>query len=233
VGYVTVQRYYTGLKVFFNWCLNEQYIEYSPMDTLKKPKAPKKIVKAVAPEDISHLLGILNGRDFNSIRNKAIFLLALDTGLRLSEIASIRLFDIRNDTISIMGKGAKQRIVRFGAKAQKAVWRYSVTRSQTDTSYDSLWVTKDGNPLGSEGIRQMVVHLGRKIGIKLSPHKLRHSFALYYLRNGGDVFTLQTLLGHSTLDIVKGYLGSLTSEDAIRSHKLYSPMDNFKAKQTV
>ena len=67
----------------------------------------------------------------------------------------------------------------------------------------------------------------------MGKHKLRHSFALYYLRNGGDVFTLQTLLGHSTLDIVKGYLGSLTSEDAIRSHKLYSPMDNFKAKKTV
>jgi len=94
VGYVTVQRYYTGLKVFFNWCLNEQYIEYSPMDTLKKPKAPKKVVKAVAPEDISSLLGILNSRDFNSIRNKAILLLALDTGLRLSEIASIKLSDI-------------------------------------------------------------------------------------------------------------------------------------------
>ncbi len=74
------------------------------MDTLKKPKTPKKIVKAVAPEDISRMLCILNGRDFNSIRNKATLLLALDTGLRLSEIVSIKLSDIRNDTLSIMGK---------------------------------------------------------------------------------------------------------------------------------
>ena len=83
------------------------------MDTLKKPKAPKKVVKAIAPEDVTRLLNVLNGRDFNSIRNKAILLLALDTGLRLSEIASIKLSDIRNETLSIMGEGAKQRIVRF------------------------------------------------------------------------------------------------------------------------
>jgi site-specific recombinase XerD len=86
-GHTTTQRYYTGLKVFFNWCVNEGYIESSPMDTLKKPKAPKKIVKAVSPQDITNMLAVLNGRDFKSIRNKAILLVALDTGLRLSELS--------------------------------------------------------------------------------------------------------------------------------------------------
>lgn len=129
------------------------------METLKKPKAPKKVVKAISPEDITCLLGILNGRDFNSVRNKAILLLVLDTGLRLSEIASLKVSDIRNETILIMGKGAKQRIVRLGTKAQKCVWRYSIIREQVAFDCDSLWVSRDGQPLGSEGIRQMVVHL--------------------------------------------------------------------------
>ena len=76
---------------------------------------------------------------------------------------------------------------------------------------DAIWVTRDGAPLSVDGIYRMPVKLGKRLGIKVSPHRLRYSFALYYLRNGGDVFTQQTLLGHSTLEIVKGYLGSLNS----------------------
>ncbi|MHA1971573.1 MAG: tyrosine-type recombinase/integrase [Candidatus Hodarchaeales archaeon] len=224
---VTVQRYYTGLKVFFNWCINENYIDISPMANLKKPKAPKKVIKAISPQDVASLIALLKGRDFKSIRNRAILLTALDTGLRLSELCSLRVTDVLNETITIVGKGAKQRIIRIGANASKAIWRYKMVREQRVDNTDALWISRSGKPLGPEGIQHTVVNLGRKIGIKLSPHMLRHTFALYYLRNGGDVFTLQTLLGHSTLEIVKGYLGSLNSEDAIRSHRLYSPMDNF------
>jgi site-specific recombinase XerD len=207
VGQVTIQRYYTGLKAFFNWCVAEDYLNTSPMSTLKKPKAPKKVVKAVTPEDITKLLNALNGRDFNSIRNKALLLMALDTGLRLSEITNLKLSDIRSEIITVLGKGSKQRIVRIGAKAQKAIWRYMTVRQQVDTGCDSIWVSRDGSALTVDGVHQMIVKLGKRLGISVSPHKLRHSFALYYLRNGGDVFTLQTLLGHSTLEIVKGYLG--------------------------
>ncbi|MFC2062614.1 tyrosine-type recombinase/integrase [Chloroflexota bacterium] len=229
-GPVTVQRYYTGLKVFFNWCVADGYFEFSPMATLKKPKAPKKIVKAIVPEDITRLLNAINGRDFNSIRNKTIIVLALDTGLRLSEIANLKLLEIKDETITVTGKGAKQRVVRIGAKVQKAIWRYMLVRQQIADGCNALWVTRQGTPLSIDGVHQMIVKLGKKLGLEVSPHRLRHSFALYYLRNGGDVFTLQTLLGHSTLEIVKGYLGSLSSEDAINSHKRYSPMDNFKHK---
>ncbi|MFC1893331.1 tyrosine-type recombinase/integrase [Chloroflexota bacterium] len=229
-GQVTIQRYYTGVKVFVNWCVTEGYMDTSPMTTLKKPKAPKKVVKAITPEDTNRLLNALNGKDFNSMRNKALLLLALDTGLRLSEITNLKLSDIRSEIITIMGKGSKQRIVRIGAKAQKAIWRYMILRQQVSNGCESIWITRDGSSLTVDGVHQMIVKLGKRLGIEVSPHKLRHSFALYYLRNGGDVFTLQTLLGHSTLEIVKGYLGSLSSDDAIRSHKNFSPMDNFKVR---
>ncbi|MFC1958566.1 tyrosine-type recombinase/integrase [Chloroflexota bacterium] len=232
-GQVTVQRYYTGLKVFFNWCVVEDYLVTSPMATLKKPKAPKKVVKAISAQDITKLLSAVNGRDFNSIRNKAVLLIALDSGLRLSEITNLKLSDVRSEILTVMGKGSKQRVVRIGAKAQKAIWRYIMVREPVTDGCEALWVSRNGQSMGVSGIQQMVVKLGNRLGIKVSPHRLRHSFALHYLRNGGDVFTLQTLLGHSTLEIVKGYLGSLSSDDAINSHKRYSPMDNFKAKQTV
>jgi site-specific recombinase XerD len=128
-----------------------------------------------------------------------------------------------------MGKGSKQRIVHMGVKTQKTMWHYLMLRSEIPSKNEAIWVTTKGLPLSASGIQQMIVKLGKRLGIGLSPHKLRHNFALYYLRNGGDVFTLQTLLGHSTLEIVKRYLGSLTIEDAINSHKMCSPADNIKA----
>lgn len=117
----------------------------------------------------------------------------------------------------------------MGIKTQKTMWRYLMLRSAILSTADAMWVTSKGLPLSAGGIQQMIVKLGKRLGIRLSPHKLRHTFALHYLRNGGDVFTLQTLLGHSTLEIVKGYLGSLTIEDAINSHRMYSPADNIRA----
>jgi len=226
----TVQRYYSALKVFFNWSVAEGDIETSPMAALKKPKAPKKVVEAIQPTDVTRLLSAVNGRDYNSIRNKAILLLALDSGLRLSEITGLRISDMQSEVLTVIGKGSKQRVVRIGAKTQKAVWRYLMVRENRNNGTDILWLSKDGQPLQAHGIQQMIVKLGWRLGINVSPHKLRHSFALYYLRNGGDVFTLQTLLGHSTLEIVKGYLGSLSSDDAINSHRRFSPMDNFKLR---
>jgi len=159
-GPVTLQRYYTGLKVFFNWCIQERYIEESPMVTLKKPKAPKKVVKALTPQEINMLLNSLKGRrDFNSVRNRAIVLLGLDTGLRLSEITNLNLLDLTSDVLTVTGKGSKQRIVRVGANVQKAIWRYLLLRSQIAGECDTLWVASSGKPFGIWSAPQKGVQL--------------------------------------------------------------------------
>ena len=151
--------------------------------------------------------------------------------MRVSELADLKLSDIdlHNQSIIVQaGKGNKQRQVRFGNGAAKALWRYLRVRGDNHSPY--LWIGYRGDPLSPYGIQQMVRKLAKRCGISVHPHLLRHTFAISYLRNGGDVFSLQYGLGHSRLDIVKIYLGSLGYEDLARVHQRVSPVDNLEVK---
>ncbi len=112
----------------------------------------------------------------------------------------------------------------MGAQAQKALWPY-VTLYRKGNG-ERLFLNRSGKPLDVVGIKILVKHLGDKAGIKVHPHKLRHTFAISFLRAGGDVFSLQYLLGHSTLSMTQRYLQSLNADDAINAHRKFSPLDN-------
>ena len=157
----------------------------------------------------------------------AILMLLLDCGLRIAELASLKLGDVDTDTGTIVvqrGKGGKGRMMHIGDKAQKALWRYLCLYRNGDS--DGLFVGQDGKPLERAGLQTMIERLGRKSGVKVHAHKLRHTFAISYLRNGGDIFSLKYLLGHNSLTMVEHYLQSLNAEDAAKAHKRFSPVDN-------
>ena len=122
------------------------------------------------------------------------------------------------------GKGNKQRLVRIGSKAQKALWKY-VTLYRKSTS-NRLFINRNGEPLNLIGVQILIKRLGDKANVKVHPHQLRHTFAISFLRAGGDVFSLQYLLGHSTLQMTQRYLQSLNANDAANAHKKFSPLDN-------
>jgi site-specific recombinase XerD len=155
----------------------------------------------------------------------------LDSGIRVAELVNLVLDDINLDTGSIIirkGKGNKQRIVRVGTKAQKALWQYVNLYHRGDTK--SLFTDPSGVSLGVGGVELMVRRLGKKCGLKeVHVHRLRHTFAISFLRAGGDVFSLQYLLGHSTLAMTQRYLQSLNADDAAKAHKRCSPLDNLKS----
>ena len=222
----TSVRYLTCIKVFCQWCIAEGYTPVNPA-SLIKIKEPKRLMKAVPTEDIQKLLGQFNHRDFKSVRNKAIILVLLDTGLRVSECANLKLNDINNDKgiLKVTGKGNKERLVRIGYTTQKALWRYI---SQRQSNSDSLWTDASGNAISANTIKLIMKRMSNKLGIKCNPHALRRSFAIYYLRNGDNIFELQLLLGHSSLEMVKRYLGSLQFEDAFKGHIKASPVDCLK-----
>jgi len=226
VSITTCVRYLTCIKVFCQWCIAEGYIGVNPA-SLIKIKEPKKIMKAVPLEDIQKLLAEFNHRDFKSVRNKAIILVLLDTGLRVSECANLKLQDMNIDKgiLKVTGKGNKERLVRIGYAVQKALWRYV---SQRQSNSDILWTDVNGNTISANTIKLIMKRMSAKLEIKCNPHALRRSFAIYYLRNGGNIFELQLLLGHSSLEMVKRYLGSLQFEDAFKGHTKASPVDNLK-----
>jgi integrase/recombinase XerC len=223
-GQVTLQRYYTALKVFFNWCLSEGYIDTSLMNMVRKPEATSKMIRGLNTDEISILLNAVKGRDFDSVRNRALLLLVLDSGLRLSELANLKSNDVKSEIIAVLGKGVKWRMVRVGGKTRKALWEYTLVRK--DLSCEVLWLTQYGSPLTASGIYQVIRKLGIRCGIHVSPHKLRHTMATMWLRNGGDSLMLQRLLGHTTLTMTNRYCQAVGCYDAIEAHKRYSPMDN-------
>jgi site-specific recombinase XerD len=220
----TVDRYYTGLSALFRWAINEGMIETNPMATIRKPRFQRKIVKGLEPEICNKLLGSFNGKTIDNYRNKAIVFMFLDTGLRLSELANLTMSDINMEQgiIKVIGKGDKERLVRIGIKTQKALWNYLAHRP---VDVDHVWLGRDNAPFTVDGIAQMIRNLGKSHCIRLSPHKLRHSFAISFLRNGANPFELQIALGHSTLEMTRRYTQALGFDDVFKRHVVASPVD--------
>jgi site-specific recombinase XerD len=202
---ISVAGYVRTLKVLGNWLAAEELARATALRALRKPRVPDKLIEPVGDDAMRRLLGVAG------VRDRAILLLLLDTGLRVSEAGGLRLGDLRADgTLKVRGKGSKERIVPVGGTARQAIVRYLGQRG----------------PLDGRGIQQAIRRLKTKIGVsgRLSPHSLRHTFARSYLVNGGDVFSLQRILGHTTLDMVKRYV-ALADVDLVERHRGASPAD--------
>jgi len=233
----TVHHYFVALSCLFTWAVSEGFLQESPMAKIKVAKPKAKVVKPYTTEEIRKMLAVCeydynHNAKFLGSRNQAIILVLLDTGVRLSELLQIEVGDIDNETgnIKVLGKGAKERMVRIGRTAQKVLWRYFMHRP--DNGMKELWLTEEGEPLHERGVQSLVKRLKERAGINSqgSVHKFRHSFAISFLRTDKNVFNLQYLLGHSDLDMVRRYTSALGMEDALEAHKTASPADRLGLK---
>jgi len=225
----TVHDYHRSLRTFFNWLQREELITDNPFSNLKNPKTDKKVIQSLSLPEIKKLFKVCSGKTPLNVRNKAIISILLDCGLRISELAGLTLDDVSMNTGTILvrnGKGGKQRTVRMGSQAQRALWRYLTIYRKGENN--SLFLSRSGDPLDVVGMKILIRRLGEKAKVKVHPHKLRHTFAISFLRAGGDAFSLQYLLGHSTLQMTQRYLQSLNADDAINAHKKFSPLDNLQ-----
>ncbi|MCD6390903.1 MAG: tyrosine-type recombinase/integrase [Dehalococcoidia bacterium] len=233
----TVRHYFVVLSCFLNWAVGEGFVEESPMARIKVAKSKPKVIVPFSNEEISRMVAVCDydyehNAKFLGSRNRAIILVLLDTGIRLSELLGMKVGDINNETgyIRVLGKGSKERVVRMGKVARKALWRYLMYRSCKDTQ--ELWLTEEGKPLHNGGVHSLVKRLKERAGINGSGnvHRFRHTFALNFLRTDKNVFNLQYLLGHSDLDMVRRYTATLGMEDALRAHEKASPADLLELK---
>jgi site-specific recombinase XerD len=215
----SIAGYVRGLKAFGHWCAAEELAVAAGFRALRRPRVPRKLIAPFSDAELHRLLALAQPRE------RALALLLLDTGLRLAEVAALRVGDLRPDgTVRVLGKGSKERIVPIGATARAALLRYVRERESVGPA-DHLFVGRTG-PLGRRGIQVAIRRLGRRAGVttRCSPHTFRHTFARGYLVNGGDVFSLQQILGHTTLDMVRRYV-SLTEADLVARHRTASPAD--------
>jgi integrase/recombinase XerD len=165
------------------------------------------------------------------VRDRAIVLGLLDTGCRAAELCALAVGDVDMKTGAVQirrGKGDKGRTVYLGNLAREALWRY-VSKRRDARPDDPLFETTKHGPMDRNALRKMLLGAGQRAEIvePVTPHRLRHTFAITYLRNGGDVYTLQRLLGHSSMDMVRRYL-ALAQTDIAEAHRRASPVDNWR-----
>ena len=197
--------YFRAIRAFYNWAEAEELIAVVPR--MVAPKVPKPLRYAVSVDDITKLLAASEG-----VRDKLIVSILADTGLRRAELCSVRWADVdqERDTIRVWGKGAKQRFVRYGPQTRRLV---ELRHQESDRS--------DGSLLGMKptGLQDMLKRLETKTGIKCNAHAFRRTSATESVRNGLNVFYVQSLLGHSSLTMTRIYAEQVSSEDAIKAYK--------------
>lgn len=216
------------LKVFFGFLHNEGFIESNPTLVVQKQKVRKPVIQTLSMEQVDRLVATCK-KDFYGVRDRAILLVLIDTGLRASELCGIALSDLdwSEQTIRVVGKGDKERIVPFGSAVRQALRQYVIVRGELETN--ALFVGHYGDPIDRSRLREIVRRRCERAGIRgirPSPHTLRHTAAVSFLRAGGDTFTLQKLLGHTSQEMTRRYCESLSTEDVQRKHRQFSPVDN-------
>jgi integrase/recombinase XerD len=162
--------------------------------------------------------------------------LLLDTGMRAEEVCALTFEDLNFKENSLMAKGKgpgrrpKVRKVFMSKRTAQTLWKYLLPRLETIKPTEPIF-TVDSNyprPLTRQHLSHLIHHLGVRAGVKdAHPHKFRHTFAISYLRNGGDLLTLQMLLGHTSLDMVKRY-ARIAEADCAAKHLQASPVDNWR-----
>lgn len=220
----TSARYYDVISAFLKWCVLEEFISENPAANIQKPRVKEPPISPLSVDDIDRMIQVC-GNGFIGIRNKLIITLLYDTGMRATELANVALNDINHEQQLILvryGKGNKTRVVPYGNTASKLLEKYLVLRGDLPT--DRFIVTCFGDPTDRQRIRMAVVTTARKAKIKATTHLLRHSCAVAMIRNGCDVFSIQKLLGHTTLAMTRRY-SQLADTDVQDKHRLFSPGD--------
>lgn len=230
-----VLDYYRGVKRFFNWLVEEKRISFqdNPMAPIGPPKHPKVIIKPYSEDDIHRMLTVCNQETFHGARDAAIVWVYIDTGLRASEMIGIKLQDVnvKSRTIIVTGKGNKQRVVKYGQRANLAILQYHKVRQAAGIGGEPLFVNRDGRALTRSGLLQLVERLCRRAeisGAKHNNHTFRHFFGTMALLNGAQMWQVQEIMGHETLSTTQKYQKTINSWNALTGHEKFSPGDRLR-----
>lgn len=194
-------------------------------DEVRRMLAAAKVMRAWSRRTQAHV----DGKRPTAARDGAMLLVLLDTGLRVSELCDLQIKHLDRATGRLVvekGKGGKGRTVFLGQAAQRAVWRWLVSRSDVKPG-DWLFGSSRGGKLQRQAVRMMIVRTGERAGVTgATPHRFRHTFAINFLRNGGNIAALQEMLGHSTLEMVRRY-ARLAEVDIATAQRAASPADKW------
>ncbi len=240
---------HTNLSSLYTWAVKEEMVDRNLIQLIDRPGYEDPVIEPFTKDEIAALLkgcdktrnwrthNAVNSVRYTASRDRAIILLLVDTGIRAEELCTIALGDLNLNTnsITIRGKGKgrdkKERTVHLGKLCAKALWHYLMPRLNSTDLSSPVFLARaviDDQPMNRKSLYQLVQAIGERAGINnVHPHRFRHTFAITYLRNGGDVFTLQLLLGHSDMEMVRRY-SAIAQADCANAHRKASPVDNWR-----
>lgn len=234
---ITVQSYIRSLRAFLKWAYYEGYIHDDLCSRFKLPKAKKNYIDVLTDDEIRLIYQCYpDGSNSIHLRNRVIISLMLDCGLRLDEVVNVKYSQvyIKECYLIVTGKGNKQRAVSFGGSTKQHLINYLSCVNPLLVSLiksDSLFLTSEAYPITQNTIKNLFRKLKLKSGIqRLHPHLLRHTFATRYLENGGDIYVLKNLLGHTTLTQTMHYL-HIAETRIQKDFYRFSPLDNLQNKK--
>jgi site-specific recombinase XerD len=245
----TLQNHWKGLRTFFNWA--EEYLELKnrPDLDIKLPYNNPKEIMPFTEEEVQRLVKCAQfsqkggsekrkpyqARRRTAARDLAMILMLLDTGLRIGELCRLNVGDINIEHGDIWiapygnsNRKTKSRIVHFGKSATRSLWQYLAKRPDLEPSDPLFIADRTGKRMTVNGARCLLKDLGKVADVNnCHPHRFRHTFCIEFLRNNGDLFTLQQITGHTSLEMLKHYM-KIATGDTSRVHKKASPADNWK-----
>ncbi len=207
----TVSRNIASIKAFFQYMLQQGKVSADASQNLKAPKIEKKVPEILSMDEVAALLEQASGDSPKEIRDKAMLELLYATGIRVTELITLKISDVNLSMSFIMCKDShKERMIPFGNKAKAALARYmDGTREEMveDKSSDVLFANCSGKPMSRQGFWKLIKFYAKKAGITadITPHTLRHSFAAHLVENGADLKSVQEMLGHSDISTTQIY----------------------------
>ena len=208
----TVSRYIASFKGFFEYCLRQGVISDDPADRLKPPKVEKKFPQILTIVETQKLMEGPDTQCDKGIRDRAMLELLYATGIRVSELISLKITDMNlGMEYVICHEKSKDRVIPFGSAAKEALVVYlDKTRSNMigDAESEYLFVNCSGKPMSRQGFWKLIKYYADKAGIKkeITPHTFRHSFAAHLLENGADVQSVQKMMGHADVSTTQMYV---------------------------
>ncbi len=219
-------------RSFFNYCVEEEYIDESPLAKVKNVKEPRVIINTFTLTDIKKMLEYYHGADYLSVRNRAILAALFDSGIRCAELMSLTDDKVREDYMLIHGKGDKERVVPKSPFLSKCMMRYQRARENYFAGklppQGYTFLSKTGKKLTHEAVAKIVRNASRAAkvdkSVRASPHTCRHTFAQLQLKDGIDLYTLSRLMGHENIAITQRYLRGMKDDSILQEGNKHSPL---------
>jgi integrase/recombinase XerC len=211
----SVSRKLACLKTFFKFLVREGRLKANPAELISSPKVPRKLPALLGEGEAAAMVEMPQGTTLKAFRDRAILELLYASGLRVSELVGLNEdeVDMQQETVRVLGKGNKERIVPFGSFAARAIADYMEKKHAGGASKrDSkgaipAFLSSRGTRINARDVQRLVarVRLGLKTTRRVTPHTLRHSFATHLLERGADLRSIQELLGHNSLSTTQKY----------------------------